>query len=114
MIMRIISALLVAAGMLCIGCNRNQSPSAATGSSSSEPKVAIDQSTIGSISGTVHFAGTAPAPVKIDMGFDPACAMSPRGENFSSPVSAKDGKLANVYVYVKNAPVIADWAVPKE
>jgi plastocyanin len=114
MIMRIISIFLVATGLCFTGCNRTQSSSATPGRSSSEPKVAIDQSTTGSISGTVHFAGTAPAPVKIDMGFDPACAMSPRGENFSSPIAAKDGKLANVYVYVKNAPVIADWAVPKE
>src|SRR3954468_2830154 len=111
--MRIVP-LVVAAGIILSGCNRNQSSSAPAAGSSSQPKVAIDQSTTGSISGTVHFTGTAPAPVKIDMGFDPACAMSPRGENFSSPIVAKDGKLANVFVYVKNAPVMANWPVPKE
>jgi plastocyanin len=112
--MRIVLSVLLAAGFFLAGCNGKQSSSAPSGGSSSQPKVAIDQSTTGSISGTVHFTGTAPAPVKIDMGFDPACAMSPRGENFSSPIAAKDGKLANVFVYVKNAPVIADWAIPKE
>jgi plastocyanin len=106
--------VVVAVGIALTGCNRNDSSSAASGSVPSQPKVAIDQSTTGAISGTVHFTGKAPAPMKIDMGFDPACAMSPRGENFSSPIVAKDGKLANVFVYVKNAPVIAEWAVPKE
>ena len=48
------------------------------------------------------------------MSFDPACAMSPRGENLVSPIAAKDGKLANVFVYVKAAPFLADWALPKE
>src|SRR3954470_18392291 len=98
--MRLTSIVLVAAGLCFTGCNRNQSSSAAPGSSSSEAKVAIDQTTTGAISGTVHFTGTAPAPVKIDMGFDPACAMSPRGENFSSAIAAKGSNLANVYVYV--------------
>src|SRR5262249_52333374 len=79
-----------------------------------QPKVAIDPATTGSISGTVHFSGAAPTPIKIDMGFDPACAMSPRGDNFASPIAAKEGKLGNVFVYVKVAPFLADWALPKE
>ena len=101
-------------GILVSGCNRSQTPSSATSQFPSKPKVSIDAATTGSISGTVDFTGAAPAPVKIDMGFDPACAMSPRGENFASPIAAKDGKLANVFVYVKKAPVLADWAIPKE
>jgi len=76
--------------------------------------MAVDQATTGSISGTVHFAGSVPAPLKIDMGFDPACALSPRGENFASPIAVKDGKLANVFVYLKNPPILADWMIPKE
>jgi len=111
--MRIVP-LILAAGIILTGCKGNQSSSSPAAGSPSQPKVAIDQSTTSSITGTVHFAGTAPVPVKIDMGFDPACAMSPRGENFSSPIAAKEGKLANVYVYVKKSPVIGDWAVPKE
>jgi Plastocyanin len=112
--MRIVLIALAAAGLFLAGCNRNEMSPSASGGTSSQPKVAIDQATTGSVSGTVHFAGAVPAPNKIDMGFDPACAMSPRGENFSSSIAAKDGKLANVFVYVKNAPIIADWAVPKQ
>jgi plastocyanin len=106
---------LLTAGILLSGCNRNQSPSSgASNARPSEAKSTIDPATTGSISGTIHFTGSAPAPIKIDMSFDPACAMSPRGENMVSPVAAKDGKLANVFVYVKNAPILADWATPKE
>jgi len=105
---------VLAAGILLAGCNRNSSSSTNSTAGPSQPKVAIDSATTGSISGTVHFNGAAPAPIKVDMSFDPACAMSPRGENTVSPIAAKDGKLANVFVYVKVAPFLADWALPKE
>jgi plastocyanin len=113
--MRLIFILLLTAATISSGCNRSQTSSTPTSSAThSQPKVAIDASTTGSISGTVNFTGTPPAPIKIDMSFDPACAMSPRGENMASPVVVKDGKLANVFVYVKVAPFLADWAIPKE
>jgi plastocyanin len=106
---------ILVAGISLTGCNRNQNPSTtAPGPSPSTAKVTIDPASTGSIGGAVHFTGSAPAPVKIDMSFDPACAMSPRGENMVSPISAKDGNLANVFVYVKSAPVLADWMVSKE
>src|SRR3954464_877404 len=101
------------AGAILSGCNRTQ-PSNTSTATPSKPKAAVDSATTGSISGTVHFTGTPPAPVKIDMSFDPACAMSPRGENLVSPIVAKEGKLANVFIYVKIAPFLADWARPKE
>jgi len=104
----------LAAGFFLAGCNRNQSSTTAPTTGTSQPKIAVDPATAGSISGTVQFTGTAPAPIKIDMSFDPACAMSPRGDNMATPVAAKDGKLANAFVYVKVAPFLADWALPKE
>ena len=107
--------LLVTAGVVLAGCNRSQTSSATPpNAAQSQPKITVDPSKAGSISGTVHFIGAAPAPIKVDMSFDPACAMSPRGENLVSPVAAKDGKLANVFVYVKSAPFLADWATPRE
>jgi plastocyanin len=106
---------LLAAGFFFAGCNRAQTSSATSpNAAQSRPKITIDSTNAGSISGTVHFIGAAPAPIKIDMSFDPACAMSQRGENFVSPIAAKDGKLANVFVYVKSAPFLADWATPME
>jgi plastocyanin len=60
----------------------------------------VDPLHAGSIVGTVHFKGTAPKPMKIDMSMDPACAMS-GGVNFSEQYVVDDGRLANVYVYIK-------------
>jgi plastocyanin len=57
----------------------------------------IDPATAASVSGTVSLDGAAPKPTKIDMSQDPACA----GVNNSEAVIADGGKLANVFVYVK-------------
>src|SRR4051812_36391829 len=109
-----LTIILLLAGAILSGCNRTQPSTTSSTTAPSGPKVAVDPATSGSINGTVHFTGTAPVPVKIDMSFDPACAMSPRGENMVSPVAAKDGNLANVFVYVKAAPFLADWKTPTE
>ncbi len=49
------------------------------------------------------FSGAAPARVPIDMSQDPACSLS-GGTNLSEQYVVDHGKLANVFVYVKNAP----------
>src|SRR5206468_1088271 len=35
----------------------------------------LDPATLGMVSGTIHFSGKAPAPVKIDMSMDPVCSI---------------------------------------
>ncbi len=57
----------------------------------------------GTLTGTVLFSGQAPARIPIDMSQDPACALS-GGTNLSEQVVLDHGRLANVFVYVKNAP----------
>ena len=55
----------------------------------------------GSITGAVNFTGEAPAPKPISMDADAACAQNnpnPQTED----VIVKDGKLANVFVYIKD------------
>jgi plastocyanin len=55
----------------------------------------------GSITGAISFTGEAPAPKPISMDADAACAQSnpnPQTED----VIVKDGKLANVLVYIKD------------
>lgn len=64
---------------------------------------APDAATLGSVSGTVEFAGVAPARVAIDMTQDPACSFS-GGTNLSEQYVVDHGRLANVFVYVKGAP----------
>jgi hypothetical protein len=73
------------------------------------PTVQLDPATLGSVSGVIHFAGKAPAPVKIDMSMDPVCSMM-GGDNFAEQYMVHDGKLGNVYVYVKSGPPAAMMA----
>jgi plastocyanin len=66
-----------------------------------KPSAALDPSTLGSLSGTVRLQGKIPAPVKIDTSLDPACGAG-GGDNYSEQYVVHDGKLANVYLYVKS------------
>jgi plastocyanin len=70
------------------------------------PTTPLDQATLGMVSGTVRFSGKPPAPVEIDMSMDPVCSMM-GGENYSEQYVVHDGKLANVYLYIKSGPPAA-------
>ncbi len=70
----------------------------------------MDPQTLGTVAGTVHFAGKAPERVRIDMSQDPVCSMAP-GENLSEQYVVHHGGLGNVYVYVKSGPAAAMSAV---
>ena len=78
---------------------------------SQERRQPVDEATAGSVSGVVRFTGKAPARVKIDMTMDPVCEMK-AGDNYSEQYVVKDGKLANVFVYVKSGPGAAMHAAP--
>jgi len=54
----------------------------------------------GTITGKVSFEGTAPEPKKIDMSQDANCAGS-AGDKNADDLLVADGKLANVFVYLK-------------
>lgn len=56
----------------------------------------------GTISGTVAFTGTPPANPPIDMSEEPDCKAKYSGEPTRPDVVVSDGKLANVFVYVKS------------
>ena len=99
-------AAVIGLGMLAaVGCRKSAPP---VERESPKPAIrslnALDPATLGSISGVVKFAGTAPAPVRIDASSDPACGS---GERFSQDYVVYDGMLANVYVYVKSGPAEA-------
>jgi plastocyanin len=71
-----------------------------------QPAVSLDPATLGTVSGTVHFAGKAPERIRIDMSQDPVCSMM-GGDNFAEQYVVHDGNLANVYLYVKSGPPAA-------
>ncbi|HXC70231.1 MAG TPA: carboxypeptidase regulatory-like domain-containing protein [Pyrinomonadaceae bacterium] len=72
----------------------------------------------GAIAGVISFSGTPPAPRKIDTSADPVCGQkSPNLMTDDTVVT--DGKLANVFVYIKDGTAeggkkVGDytWAVP--
>ena len=70
----------------------------------------------GSVSGVVVYVGTPPAPKKIDTSADAVCGQrNPNLETDDNVV--KDGKLANVFVYVKEGTTadgkkIAEFTFP--
>jgi plastocyanin len=79
---------------------------AVVGNGTKPASAPLDPATVGIVRGTVHFAGKPPARVKIDMSQDPACSLAP-GDNYSEQYVVHEGKLANVYVYIKSGPAVA-------
>jgi plastocyanin len=68
-----------------------------------------------SVTGTVSFAGTAPANPAIDMSSEAVCKSKHSGAITDPQVVVKDGKVANVFVYVKSGlPAGATYAAPSE
>ncbi len=55
-----------------------------------------------SITGVVHFTGTAPANPAIDMAEEPDCEVKHTGTPRDPQVVVGDGMLANVFVYIKS------------
>ena len=101
---------------LLVGCSKKENTNEEQGTSpSTEVKPApasapIDPLTAASVSGTVTFGGAAPKAQKIDMSQDAAC----KGTNTAETIVANDGKLANVFVYVKEGLGDRTFDVPKE
>ena len=68
----------------------------------------------GTITGAIAFTGTPPAPKKIATDADPACGQ--KNPNLATEDTVvKDGKLANVLVYIKEGTLadgtkIGDWS----
>jgi plastocyanin len=85
-----------------IACKKSASSNdSAAGSPPAATYTQIDYNTSGTISGTIKFAKKAPPRIEIDMAQDPACSLS-SDPNYSEQYMVKDGKLQNVFVYVKD------------
>ena len=109
--------LVLALSMLALGsaCSKEQGPST-NSSSSTAANTAPPTGPTGTIAGVITFNGTPPAPKKIDTSADPVCGQ--KNPNLSTDDTVvKDGKLANVFVYIKEGNVqggskIGDYAWP--
>jgi carboxypeptidase family protein len=85
---------------------RSSGGGAAPGPATPGPSTPLEPATLGMVSGTVRFSGKPPERVKIDMSMDPVCSIT-AGDNFAEQYMVKDGRLANVYVYIKSGPSAA-------
>lgn len=92
-----ILSLLVLVG----ACSKSEQPQDNAGPTASTGETYQSKGDEGTVSGAIAFAGTPPAPKKIDSSADPVCGQrNPNLETEDTVV--KDGKLANVFVYVKD------------
>ncbi len=106
---RVLITILItalAATLLIGACkkrNRGGSGDEKDPDSQAKPKY-VSKGDEGTITGVIKFDGTPPAPKRIDMGADPNC-LTGGGNAMTEDVVIADGKLANVFVYLKGGPV---------
>jgi plastocyanin len=99
--------IVTLATFLIAGCDRYKKKgegegAADAGSASKTPYASKGDE--GTISGVIKFDGTPPNPKRIDMSADANCAAGGGGA-MTDDVLVDNGKLENVFVYVKGGPV---------
>jgi plastocyanin len=85
------------------GGNEAQAPAAESKPAASAPAASGAATGTASLSGKVAFEGTAPAAEKVKLSADPKCAAKHPDGLEKQAIKVKDGGLADVLVYVKNA-----------
>src|SRR6185295_16751410 len=90
---------LAATAAACGGGSQESSAPAATSAPGAQK---VDPATASDVKGTVTLEGTAPKNEAIKMNADPVCLKEAKGDQFQETYMAKDGKLENVFVYVKD------------
>ena len=85
---------------ICSGCGGSRTANSPATAGEGTPRV--DPSTVGGISGTVTLDGTPPPNAAIMMNADPVCLKENKTPQFQETYEVKDGKLANVFVYIKS------------
>ena len=107
--------LLAVSAFVVMSCGGNKNAdNTNTGGSGDAGKSAYQSAgDEGSVTGKIMFTGTPPTPKTIDMGQDPVCVSTATSKT-TDDVMVKDGKLANVFVYVKSGGAVDKFtfAVP--
>jgi plastocyanin len=103
--------LFLAVGLMALsGCTSSQ-PGTQPAEAHKPATIQIDPATAGAISGVVSFKGVPPKIKPLDMTADPGCPPQPQPADV---VVVNGGKLANVFVYVKEGLPQGAFAVPSE
>jgi plastocyanin len=99
--------------ILLSGCSNSQPASepSSTSSAAKPATISVDAATAGTITGVVTLKGQPPKLKPLDMTADPGC---PTGPQPAEVVVANAGKLANVFVYVKEGLPQGNFAVPSD
>jgi plastocyanin len=98
--------LTIALSLLVIASACGKAPD--TNESGSTPTTAGEKYTgdVGSVTGAIAYNGAAPAPKKIDTSADPVCGQ--KNPNLATEDTVvTNGKLANVFVYIKDGTTAA-------
>jgi plastocyanin len=90
-----VSAIGLLAFTACSSAPESTSPPAGGGKH-------VDAATAGGVAGRVIFEGTPPAPERLKMASDPACAEGSGPNPHNDAVLIHDGAVENVFVYVKD------------
>ena len=99
--------------LFAVGCGGAKQEATAASPETAAPVAAPAGATgQATISGTVTFDGTPPAPAKIAMDADPVCQMQHGAHAQAEDVSVANGLLKNVLVYVKEGLGGATFAAP--
>lgn len=99
----IYSLLIALSAFLIVGCDRYKKGNEnASGGTTATKGQYVSKGDEGTVTGVIKFDGTPPAAKRIDMSADANCA---GGETMTDDVKVADGKLANVFVYVKGGGV---------
>ncbi|MGZ4844968.1 MAG: carboxypeptidase regulatory-like domain-containing protein [Candidatus Angelobacter sp.] len=93
------------------GCSKSQPASEQPAAAPKAATITVDAATAGTVSGIVSLTGQPPKMKPLDMTADPGC---PTGPQPSEVVTANGGKLANVFVYVKEGLPPGNFAVPTQ
>ena len=90
---------------LASACSKSESGTNATsGETGTSATAAPYSGPTGTVAGVISFEGTPPAAKKIDTAADPVCGQ--KNPNLATEDTVvKDGKLANVFVYIKDGTV---------
>ena len=109
---------ILCAAVFVVACGGGKEKAASTNpsgeSAAPAPAAQTTAPTGGStVNGHISFTGTAPANPTIDMSEEPACKAKYTSTPTDPVYLVKDGKLANVFVYVKSGlPADAKYAPP--
>jgi len=100
-----VPALATALTISLVACGGGGEESATTTPAATAPAAGgqkVDPATAGDIKGTVALTGAAPKNETIRMNADPVCAREAKGPQMQETFVVNDGKLGNVFVYVKD------------